>query len=393
MDKGMWLQYPSSIEQIVEQNESFDSCVIKICYTGKNRNRSSISRQAIEDAIPSIYNCPIVCNYNVSDDTIGGHDVEVVSTNNGMRLINLTDAIGVIPANCNYYWETITDNGTEHDYLCVEAILWKRSAAYTKIKRDGIVSQSMEITVKNGQTVDGFYEINKFIFMAFCLLGDDVEPCFESASLEMFSLQQYKQTFQAMMDDFTKHFSMVTPSQEDDINPQNITQNLSKGGSISLDRTELLSEYGLTIEDIDFNIDDFSVEELKNKFDAIKKDKSDDDSSNEADKHLSDNEADKGEDPATQSNDDSEDHSESHDDDDEQDFSLTGEQFMSQLFEALSVAKYNDAYWGEMDRYIELSLDANYINDRSCEYWVRLVMDVKKMIMAWKNADSKRSSF
>lgn len=43
--------------------------------------------------------------------------------------------------------------------------------------------------------------------------------------------------------------------------------------------------------------------------------------------------------------------------------------------------------------YIELSLDANYINDRSCEYWVRLVMDVKKMIMAWKNADSKRSSF
>ncbi len=43
--------------------------------------------------------------------------------------------------------------------------------------------------------------------------------------------------------------------------------------------------------------------------------------------------------------------------------------------------------------YIELSLDANYINDRSCEYWVRLVMDVKKMILAWKNADSKRSSF
>lgn len=43
--------------------------------------------------------------------------------------------------------------------------------------------------------------------------------------------------------------------------------------------------------------------------------------------------------------------------------------------------------------YIELSLDANYINDRSCEYWVRLVMDVKKMIIAWKNADSKRSSF
>ena len=43
--------------------------------------------------------------------------------------------------------------------------------------------------------------------------------------------------------------------------------------------------------------------------------------------------------------------------------------------------------------YIELSLDENYINDKSCEYWVRQVMEVKKMILAWKNADSKRASF
>lgn len=138
-----------------------------------------------------------------------------------------------------------------------------------------------------------------------------------------------------------------------------------------MDRTELLSEYGLTIEDIDFNIDDFSVEELKNKFDAIKKDKSDDDSSDEADKHLSDNEADEGEDPSTQSNDDSEDHSESHDDDDEHDFSLTGEQFMSQLFEALSIVKYNDAYWGEMDRYmyVDYDHDTSEVYCYDCEDW------------------------
>ncbi len=43
--------------------------------------------------------------------------------------------------------------------------------------------------------------------------------------------------------------------------------------------------------------------------------------------------------------------------------------------------------------YIELSLDENYINDKSCEYWVRQVMDVKKMILSWKNGDLKRSSF
>lgn len=372
MDKGMWLQYPSSIEQIVEQNESFDSCVIKICYTGKNRNRSSISREAIEDALPSIYNCPIVCNYNVSDDTIGGHDVEVVSTNNGMRLINLTDAIGVIPANCKYYWETITDNGTEHEYLCVEAILWKRSAAYTKIKRDGIVSQSMEITVKNGQTVDGFYEINKFIFTAFCLLGDDVEPCFESASLEMFSLQQYKHTIQAMMDDFKEHYSMVTTSKEDDINPQNITQNLSKGGNVSLDRIELLSEYGLTTDKLDFNIDDFTVEELRDKFEAMKKATDDADEitaksgTEDKDENVEVIEHTNTEVDETQENE----HADEAEADDKE-FSLTGEQFMSGLFEALAGVTYNDPYWGEMSRYMYVDYD-NALSEvycYDCEDW------------------------
>lgn len=43
--------------------------------------------------------------------------------------------------------------------------------------------------------------------------------------------------------------------------------------------------------------------------------------------------------------------------------------------------------------YIELSLDENYINDKSCEYWVRQVIDVKRMILSWKNGDSKRASF
>jgi len=220
MDKCMWIQYPSSVEKIVEINESFDAAIIKICYSGANRNRSKISKEAIEKAIPTMYNCPIVCNYNVHDDTIGGHDIDIVQTNNGYRIINLTDAVGVIPSNCNYYWETVSDNGVNHDYLCVEAILWKRAAAYSKIKRDGITSQSMEITVKNGKSVDDYYEIYDFIFTAFCLLGDDIEPCFESASLEMFSLQQYKKQFNEMMTDYKKHFSAITSSSEDDINLQ-----------------------------------------------------------------------------------------------------------------------------------------------------------------------------
>lgn len=42
---------------------------------------------------------------------------------------------------------------------------------------------------------------------------------------------------------------------------------------------------------------------------------------------------------------------------------------------------------------VELSLDENYINSKSCEFWVRQIVDVQRMIVAWKNGDIKRSSF
>lgn len=364
MDKDMWLQYPSSIEQIVEQNESFDSCIIRICYPGRNKNRTAISRQAIESAIPSMYNCPIVCNYNVIENTIGGHDIEVLETNNGMRLINLTDAVGVIPASSNYYWETIIDNGIEHEYLCVEAILWKRSAAYAKIKRDGVTSQSMEITVKNGRSVDGFYEIDEFVFTAFCLLGDDVEPCFESASLEVFSLQQYKRTFEAMMTDLKEHYSTAIPLN----NVGESQKNLLKGGNILLEKLELLSKYGLAVEDLDFSIDDFTVDELKSKFEALKENNSKNDFGDEADGKLSihsDNNIDNGTDESKVDESTSNALIEQADEADEQTdsnpnnkFSLTGEQFVSQLCESLSLDKYTDPFLGEISRYLYVDYDS-----------------------------------
>lgn len=349
MDKCMWLQYPSSIGQIVEMNESFDSGILRICYTGANRNQSYIAKKTIEDAIPTMYNCPVVCNYNIEDDTIGGHDVDIVKTNNGMRLINLTDAVGVVPSNAKYYWETISDGGVDHEYLCVEVILWKRSPVYSKIKRDGIVSQSMEITVKSGSTIDGIYQIDKFIFTAFCLLGDDVEPCFESASLEMFSLHQYKTQFSLMMRDFRECFSQVNTSYEDDINPQNITQNLTKGGNASLNITELLSEYNLTMEELDFNVEDFTIDELREKFEAMKRPPvSDDDDDESTDNSDSDNDA------------GSEDNSGSENDPEQsenQDFSLTGEQLISGIIESLGVETFCDPYWGDITRYMYVDYD------------------------------------
>lgn len=219
--------------------------------------------------MPSIYNCPIVCRYDREADEIGSHDMEVVKREDGrVSLVNITNPVGVIPESASYWWEEIEEeDGSIHEYLCVDALLWKRQEAYEKIKEDGITDESMEISIQEGHMKDGVYVIEQFEFTAFCLLGT-AEPCYESAALMMFSREDFKAQLDEMMREFKESFSTVQPSNDEVvIHPQNN----SEGGEEALDEKKaLMAQYGLSEEMLDFNLDDFSVEELTEKFEAMK---------------------------------------------------------------------------------------------------------------------------
>lgn len=205
--KTLNLKYASKLDNIVEANESFDKGVLRIAYTGKNNNNSFISKEAFQKAIQSIYNCPIVCNYNRESNEIGSHDIDVVADDNGnLSIVNITQPIGLIPESADTWFEEIEDDGGIHEYLCADALLWKRQEAYEKVKENGITAESMEITVKNGSIIDGVYHIEDFEFTAFCLL-ESAKPCFEGASLEVFSDTDYKKQFSKMMQEVKQMFS------------------------------------------------------------------------------------------------------------------------------------------------------------------------------------------
>ena len=206
----MRIVFSSAISDWTERNSSFDSGVLRVAYTGRNRNNSFISKETFERCIQSIYNCPIVCRYDRDSDEIGAHDMELVEDADGsLKIVNITQPVGVIPESAKYWWEEIEDDSGLHEYLCVEALIWKRQEAYQKIKDDGITSESMEISIKEGEMVDGVYVIKRFEFTAFCLLGT-AEPCFESASLETFSYDGFKEKLADMMQDLKETFSMAS---------------------------------------------------------------------------------------------------------------------------------------------------------------------------------------
>lgn len=229
MNKILSLNYESSLTNLCEINSSFDKGILRICYTGENRNCSYFSKESLEKNIKTIYNCPIVCNYSRDDDSLGGHDISVVEKeDNEFEIINLTQPVGVIPESAKVWFDNYEEeDGTIHEYLYTEALLWKRQEAYEKIKKDGITKHSMEVAVKSGHVVDGVLHIEDFEFTAFALIG--VEPCFESSALEMFSSNTFKDEYLTMMNEVKNTLGSTNTFNKD------IKENDKEGGQETLD--------------------------------------------------------------------------------------------------------------------------------------------------------------
>ena len=349
MSQVLHLTYKSSLTRICERNSSFDTGVLRVAYKDENRNGSFIAKDVFEKCIATIFNCPIVCHYIRETDSIGGHDIEFVSDDDGnVRIVNATVPLGVVPESAKYYWETVTeDDGKEHEYLCVEVLLWKRQEAYRKVKEDGIVAQSMEINVNRGRRENGLYIIEDFEFTALCLLGDGIEPCFESAALELFSLDGFKREMTEMMSDLKEDLSMVNARYGVDINPQ---KNLTEGGEEQLEKKmELLAKFGLSAEQVDFDLDAMSLEQLEEELNKFQTEHSENESQQK----------DGTEGGETENPDGVQDGGGRQDGDrGNEQYALTGEQFREELINALGAEKIISIWGDEISRYMYWDYDS-----------------------------------
>lgn len=221
----------SAITDIKEVNDSFALGTLYVMYTGGNPNGTKFEHDVVEDAIPTLANVPIVCNYNADDKEIGGHDFTVVSEDDGsLRLRALTVPCGVVTDHSKASFVTMEDsNGVEREYLKVDnVVLWKRQEVVQYILNDldGVVDHSMEIDVTDGEKQDdGYYNIKKFQFTALCLLGN-ATPCFNGSKLEMYSSENIKDGIANMMDDIQKNYSAIVAA----VNGGDDNNSDSKGG-------------------------------------------------------------------------------------------------------------------------------------------------------------------
>lgn len=204
-------------------NKDFTRCRCNVFYTGRNRNYSDITEEALQKFIArkGYANVPVVAHLMKDDDGkyyIGGHDSKIVIDNNGIELVNECVPFGVIPEDCNPSMDLITErSGEQRKYFSVDIILWTHrypimEAAYSD---EIYFNQSMEVFFEDCKYDNDYVVVNDFSMSALCLLrrsmdaNENIEPCFESSRVKAFSIDtdKFKHNFELMLEKLKQYES------------------------------------------------------------------------------------------------------------------------------------------------------------------------------------------
>lgn len=199
-------------------NPGISKCEIKVMYLGKNRNGSFIDKNTAIQMANSLPCTPIVAAYNEDKEDFGDHG-EVLHIEDGeIKFSCKTVPYGFVAPDAEVWFQKFDDTNEfgetiTREYLMTTGYLW--TGQYPELDKcinEG-QGQSMEIDDVDGHwTKDSndieFFIINDAIFTKLCILGDDVEPCFEGASVtspevsEHFSYnKEFSHTLFAMMNE------------------------------------------------------------------------------------------------------------------------------------------------------------------------------------------------
>lgn len=195
-------------------------CEIKVFYLGKNRNGSFINKDAAEKMALTLRGNPIVGYYNNNKEDFMGHGDRVTLDDEGIHFDSDTKPYGFVPTDAQVWFKDFDEtddfgNQVTRTYLMTTGYLW--TGQYPEAQQvfdDGGKPQSMELddSSLNGHWAEDsksgmeFFIINDAIVSKLCILGDDVEPCFEGSSV---TAPEVSNTF-SMNDNFTKTlYSMV----------------------------------------------------------------------------------------------------------------------------------------------------------------------------------------
>lgn len=182
--------------QPLDINPMMSKCEIKVLYVGGNRNHSYITKEVATEMAKTLRGAPIVGYYKEDKEDFADHGEQMIWDDEGIHFNCLTKPYGFVSPDAEVWFKKFEEedsfgNRVEREYLMTTGYLWTGQFEEANIAIDRGTNQSMEL---DGETLEGRWEVNSAdgveyfiiddaIFSKLCMLGDDVEPCFEGASV------------------------------------------------------------------------------------------------------------------------------------------------------------------------------------------------------------------
>ena len=198
--------------QPLEINPLMSSCEIKVLYLGENRNHSYITKEVATDMAKTLRGAPIVGYFKEEVGDFRDHGDRVIMDDEGIKFECMTKPYGFVAPDAKVWFQKFEDtdefgNVETREYLMTTGYLWTGQYEEAKLAVKEGRPQSMELDVEtldghwstNHKTGMDFFIINDAIFSKLCILGEDVEPCFEGASV---TAPEVSTTFSKMDDNF-----------------------------------------------------------------------------------------------------------------------------------------------------------------------------------------------
>ena len=203
-------------------NPLMSACEIKVFYIGENRNKSFISKEVATQMAKTLRGAPIVGYYRSDKEDFSDHGEEITIDGDGVHFKNNTRPYGFVAPDAKVWFKDFEEeddfgNSIIRTYLMTTGYLWQGQFEQTKkVYQDDGKPHSMELDKKtlkghwatNPKNNMEFFIINDAIFEKLCILGDEVEPCFQGSGVTApevsatFSLDEnFKHTLFTMMEE------------------------------------------------------------------------------------------------------------------------------------------------------------------------------------------------
>lgn len=239
---------------ITSISPKISKCEIKVLYVGQNRNRSCITKDVATKMAESLRGVPIVGYWCESKEDFLDHGEQVIIDGEGIKFKDMTKPYGFVAPDSKIWFQKFDDtddfgNTVTREYLMTEGYLWTEQYEECKRVIEEGNPQSMKLDGKNmkgfwstdsNKGID-FFIINDALFENLCILGEEVEPCFEGANI----------TAPKLSSDFSLdgNFAVTLYSMMNEL--KQVLTTFNEGGSLSMDenKTPVMAEDPGTTEE------------------------------------------------------------------------------------------------------------------------------------------------